>query len=427
MIERQAQSTDRTLAVDDGPQMPPPYVSRALDAVLMPITGEVRRAWRLDPRACGVMVLSTQPGGIASRYGIRPGDVICRVRGQLIVRPVDLDTAIYFWVNRNVSDFEFDGYRGSAFFHPRASVTLSLFSAAVDLATVGRWSTMPAAPAQSHWTYDSYYSHYRPAIQNTYSRAPQYFEQTVRTPRFSSQVEDASIHQDSFEHYVASRPAPVDPYVSRDNRYTDFDGSSYRMDSANIKQDRNVTNITNNINNNSNNQSLNASNIGNKTDSHDTSEQNDNSTENNDNSVKQSIDSDNTANDSGNTTTEDNRNNISGDNNAIGTSAAAGENSADDSDNSENKDANDAAQGDDNASRGDDADAKTNDSAPQADGDKADSTSSDDNGGGQMEAGSGDGDSSKDDASPNQEGGDQNDSPNAQDGGGDGDSSSPGS
>ena len=45
--------------------LPKPYVSRALKATVMPIDDAVRAQFKLAPTATGVIVVSTQPGGVA--------------------------------------------------------------------------------------------------------------------------------------------------------------------------------------------------------------------------------------------------------------------------------------------------------------------------------------------------------------------------
>ena len=56
--------------------LPKPFVSRSLDATLLPVTPAVRSAFRLSPSAKGVVVVSTDPRGVAAKSNIKPGDVI---------------------------------------------------------------------------------------------------------------------------------------------------------------------------------------------------------------------------------------------------------------------------------------------------------------------------------------------------------------
>ena len=63
-------------ALNGDVKLPPPYVSRALDAVLLPIDDQVRKAFMLSPKDTGVLVLSVEPNGVADKQNIMPGDVI---------------------------------------------------------------------------------------------------------------------------------------------------------------------------------------------------------------------------------------------------------------------------------------------------------------------------------------------------------------
>ena len=56
--------------------LPKPYVSPALDAVLLPITAEVRKEFKLGKKAAGLVIVSVDPGGVGELYGLEPGEVI---------------------------------------------------------------------------------------------------------------------------------------------------------------------------------------------------------------------------------------------------------------------------------------------------------------------------------------------------------------
>lgn len=67
--------------------LPKPYVSPALDAVLLPITAEVRKAFRLGKKAAGVVVVSVDPGGTGELYGLEPGEVVTKLDGLTGTKP----------------------------------------------------------------------------------------------------------------------------------------------------------------------------------------------------------------------------------------------------------------------------------------------------------------------------------------------------
>ena len=90
-------------------RLPEPYVSPALDAVLMPITPAVKEQFKLPRSATGVVVASVQPGGVGELSGFEPGEVISRVDNKLIRRPVDLDSIVAYGVDNGNALFFFDG------------------------------------------------------------------------------------------------------------------------------------------------------------------------------------------------------------------------------------------------------------------------------------------------------------------------------
>ena len=91
--------------------LPKPYVSRALKAVLMPVTPRVAKAFRLAKGAKGVLVVSVKPDGLARMAGLRPGDVIGSVLGHRVRQPVDVDTIIAWYLAEGVTDYDLVGAR----------------------------------------------------------------------------------------------------------------------------------------------------------------------------------------------------------------------------------------------------------------------------------------------------------------------------
>ena len=89
--------------------LPKPYVSPALDAVLLPITAEVRKEFKLGKKAAGVVVVSVDPGGVGELYGFEPGEVITELDDKVIRRPVDIDSMIKYKLNGGTNFFFFEG------------------------------------------------------------------------------------------------------------------------------------------------------------------------------------------------------------------------------------------------------------------------------------------------------------------------------
>lgn len=72
-------------------QMPEPYVSPTFDAVLMPVTKQVVKQFKLPRTASGAVIVSVEPGGVADLYGLEPGEVISTFGTKKFRRPADLD------------------------------------------------------------------------------------------------------------------------------------------------------------------------------------------------------------------------------------------------------------------------------------------------------------------------------------------------
>jgi hypothetical protein len=89
--------------------LPKPHVSPALDAVLLPITAEVRREFKLGKKAAGVVVVSVDPGGVGELYGLEPGEVITKLDGKVLRRPVDIDSMIRYKLNGGDTYFFLEG------------------------------------------------------------------------------------------------------------------------------------------------------------------------------------------------------------------------------------------------------------------------------------------------------------------------------
>ena len=89
--------------------LPKPYVSPALDAVLLPITAEVRKEFKLGKKAAGLVIVSVDPGGVGELYGLEPGEVITELDDKALRRPVDLDSMIRYKLKAGTNYFFFEG------------------------------------------------------------------------------------------------------------------------------------------------------------------------------------------------------------------------------------------------------------------------------------------------------------------------------
>jgi hypothetical protein len=218
--------------------LPAPFVSRALDAVLLPVTPAVRSEFDLGRSEQGVLVLSTQPNGVAAKSGIRTGDVLSSVNGRRVTSPKDLDTAVYFWLKRNKTDFRFDGWRSGDTITPAAVVTMALFDLAIDLASVDSWISAPV----TGFSYADYYEEYYEEVVEEYDVVEQYFEETVESEEYVEETteyyeeyneesyEEESVEEESYEEEsVEEESYEEDSYEEEGDEGDDYedDGDDY--------------------------------------------------------------------------------------------------------------------------------------------------------------------------------------------------------
>ncbi|OZA10803.1 MAG: hypothetical protein B7Y02_09925, partial [Rhodobacterales bacterium 17-64-5] len=119
--------------------LPKPYVSPALDAVLLPITAAVRKEFKLGKKAAGAVVVSVEPNGIGELYGFEPGDVITELDDKIIRRPVDIDSMIKYGLNAGDSFFFFDGTRKNRAKKTIIQLAAEDYAKPVGIADVARW------------------------------------------------------------------------------------------------------------------------------------------------------------------------------------------------------------------------------------------------------------------------------------------------
>lgn len=195
-------------------QLPNPYVSRALDAVLLPIDATVRTTFALDAKDQGVLVLSVQPGGVADKQGLLPGDVISQVRGHKIVNPIDLDEVVYYWINKGSYDFSFSYYRAGVIATAAALITLELYSEVFDIASIASWQSWSVATS---FSYAEFYSEYSEEITSSYESSETTIEETTSSEEFSSEVTSEETASEE---------------TSTDDAASDQDGAAAADDSA---------------------------------------------------------------------------------------------------------------------------------------------------------------------------------------------------
>ena len=165
--------------------LPAPYISRALDAVLLPIDDAVRSAFALAADDTGVLVIATEPGGVADSQGILPGDVISKVRGHAIVSPIDLDEVVYYWILQNDFDFGFDYYRDGVLAATLFTITLDLYESSFDMASVSSWSSWTT---ETSFSYEEFYEEYSVEMTESYESSEFLIEETVSSEEYAAEL-----------------------------------------------------------------------------------------------------------------------------------------------------------------------------------------------------------------------------------------------
>jgi hypothetical protein len=172
--------------------MPAPYVSRALDAVLIPVDDEVRGAFGLAASDSGVLVLATSPVGVGEAAGIKPGDVISKAYGKVISSPIDLDEIVYYWISQGTTDFGFDVWSGGVTYYYTSIITYESYSEVIDVTTVSSWSSY----SSESFSYEEYTSEYSEEITESYESSESLIEETTSSEEFATEQSEESTEED---------------------------------------------------------------------------------------------------------------------------------------------------------------------------------------------------------------------------------------
>lgn len=164
--------------------LPNPYVSRALDAVLLPIDATVTSAFALAADDTGVLVLAVEPGGVADTSGIAPGDVITMVKGHVIIDPIDLDAVVYYWLEQGLFDFVFDGWHEGQSFSTASVVTYESYIEVIEITTVETWTSY----SSESFSYSEYYAEYSEEMTETYESSETTIEESVTSEEFTAEM-----------------------------------------------------------------------------------------------------------------------------------------------------------------------------------------------------------------------------------------------
>lgn len=171
--------------------LPAPYVSRALDAVLLPIDTDVRSAFDLAADDAGVLVLATEPDGVADANGVVPGDVIQMIGGQKVVNPIEVDEIVYYWILEGIFDFDLGVYRDGGYVEVVSTISEESYWEEIEVTTVETWSSWEV----SSFSYEEYTAEYSEEIVESYESSETLIEETVTSEEFASEMSEESFEE----------------------------------------------------------------------------------------------------------------------------------------------------------------------------------------------------------------------------------------
>ena len=211
------------------PTLPAPFVSRALDAVLLPIDADVIAAFGLPAGQSGVLVLAVEPGGVAASIDVQPGDVISAINGHVVAEPIELDEVVYYWITMGTFDFLFDGWRTGATYSGNATISEDSYLAVIEIASVATWSSW----SYETFSYDEYYTEYSEEIAESYESSETLIEESVTSEEFSADMmseessEETAEDEDSDDDGVADGEDTDDDGDGIDDSAEEDDGAEH--------------------------------------------------------------------------------------------------------------------------------------------------------------------------------------------------------
>jgi hypothetical protein len=168
--------------------LPAPYLSRALDAVLLPIDSDVRAVFDLAAVDAGVLVLATEPGGVADANGVIPGDVLYLIGGQKIASPIEVDEIVYYWLLEGIFDFDLGLYRDGGVVELVSTITEESYWEVIEVTTVETWSSWEV----SSFSYEEYAAEYSEEIIESYETSETVIEETVSSEEYVAEMSEES-------------------------------------------------------------------------------------------------------------------------------------------------------------------------------------------------------------------------------------------
>jgi hypothetical protein len=206
--------------------LPKPYVSRALDAVLLPVDPAVISAFGLGPQESGALVLATEPGGTADMAGFLPGDVIANVRGTRVKNPVQLDSVVWYWIQSGVDDFGWEILRGGEDAFYEWVITEEEFWTEIDIASAAGWTSWE----YESWSYSAYHEEYSEVMIEDYSFSESWIEEMVSSEEFVSEVEtsyEESYSEEEAVEELDSEESTTEETMTEETESEESEGEEY--------------------------------------------------------------------------------------------------------------------------------------------------------------------------------------------------------
>lgn len=162
--------------------LPAPYVSRALDAVLLPIDAAVQEAFGIDPAQRGVLVLSVDPNGTAAKAGVAPGDIIEQIHGKAVREPITLDEIVYYELQQGSSDFGIEAWHDGGTVTYDTVITEETWGETVDVTTVETWESY----SSESFSYEEYASAHVTEMEESYASEETAIETEASSEEFAA-------------------------------------------------------------------------------------------------------------------------------------------------------------------------------------------------------------------------------------------------
>ncbi len=233
--------------------LPKPYVSPALDAVLLPITAEVRKEFKLGKKAAGLVIVSVDPGGVGELYGLEPGEVITELDDKALRRPVDLDSMIRYKLKAGTNYFFFEGTWKNRKKKTIVELTNEDYEKPVALENVSKWRAYNTGGSKSKakrgngyrgddgyyysgggFYYSDFCDSYYDDFYQVYDYTLIYVEEVIVTEVYITSIESSETYfyyDDSAagydwpddDYYIEE----VDAYYSSEEFYAEYESTDY--------------------------------------------------------------------------------------------------------------------------------------------------------------------------------------------------------